>query len=93
MIDIVEHVHQYVPVKDGKIQYRVFFGGDQLTVERCRSAQNAKIQSTNLKERLQGLIPKVEDWHARMRFLQVNISEFNSLIILIIVGYLASTLQ
>lgn len=42
MIDIVGHVHQYVPMKDGKIQYRVFFGGDQLTVERCRLAQNAK---------------------------------------------------
>ena len=73
MIDIVGHVHQYVPMKDG-----VFFGGDQLTVERCRSAQNAKIQSVNPKDRLQGLIPKAENWHARVRFLQVNISEFKS---------------
>lgn len=39
-----------MPMKDGKIQYRVFFGGDQLTVERCRSTQNAKIQSVNPKD-------------------------------------------
>ena len=37
-------------MKDEKIQCRVFFGGDQLTVERCRSAQNAKIQSINPKK-------------------------------------------
>ena len=72
MIDIVKHIHQYVPIKEGKVKYRVFLGGDQLTAERARSAQRAKIQSPTFERQLQGLIPKVEDCHARVRFFKVH---------------------
>ena len=46
MIDILDYAHQYVPsTEDGKVLERIFFGGDQLTVERATHAQDARLQS------------------------------------------------
>lgn len=50
---------------------RVLLGGDQLTVERARSAQAVRSQSETSLLRLEGLHPKVEDWHALVNFYQV----------------------
>ena len=73
MIDILEHFHQYVPsTEDGRVLERILFGGDQLTVERATHAQSARLQSKEQLKKLQGVIPKSEDWHARVVFHQVN---------------------
>ena len=60
MIDIMTHIHQYVPcyvheeerdiqgemVKVAKESvYPILFGGDQLTASRARSAKKAKVNS------------------------------------------------
>ena len=50
----------------------VFFGGDQLTKERAGGALDARLQASDPLSRLDGVIPKVEDWHALVCFYQVN---------------------
>ena len=50
----------------------VFIGGNQLTCEWIRGAKKAQVQSTTYKERLEGIIEKVEDWHALQAHYQVG---------------------
>ncbi|XP_023931305.1 uncharacterized protein LOC106164375 [Lingula anatina] len=67
MVEILQDLHQrYVPLnEDGKeIREQIFFGGDQLTEERARNAQKARLDSDTLLEMLMGVLPKNEDWHA-----------------------------
>ena len=71
MVDIMAHLHKYVPKNAAGKFYPIIFGGDQLTKERATGAQDAKLQSTEQHEKLKGLIPVVEDWHAWMTFYQV----------------------
>ena len=42
----------------------MFFGGDQFTEERARNVQLARSDGTRTEERLDGVWPKNEDWHA-----------------------------
>ncbi|KAM7437342.1 hypothetical protein ABFA07_012980 [Porites harrisoni] len=42
----------------------VIFGGDQLTEERARNVQLARSDSADTLERLQGVWPENEEWHA-----------------------------
>ena len=72
MIDILTHIHKYVPRDQRGKCMPVFFGGDQLTRERATGAQDAKLQSEDQVHRLQGVIPKVEDWHTLVIFYQVS---------------------
>ncbi|CAC5358080.1 unnamed protein product [Mytilus coruscus] len=62
---------KYVPLKDnGEVIDEVFFGGDRLTDERIQSAQQAMSNGDTPKEKLQGFISKIEDWHRMMNFLE-----------------------
>lgn len=45
--------------------------GDQLTVERARAAQRARVASDTNEDALNGLEPAAADWHAEANFLQV----------------------
>lgn len=84
MIEILENLQSlYVPVQpknnigdddlhNNSIQDRLFFGGDQLTEERSRNAQMARSDGVDDVERLEGLMPKVEDWHASRIVYQVS---------------------
>ena len=89
MIDILKHVQRYVPVKDvqrelsvpgeEKIvvndqQYLTIpVGGDQLSVARARGAQLIRSNSECSKEKLEGMLPVAEDWHAKLCLLEVII--------------------
>ena len=74
MVDILDHLQSlYVPMTEkqtecGAIEKvpveTVFFGGDQLTEERARNVQLARSDGTCTEERLDGVWPKNEDWHA-----------------------------
>ena len=44
----------------------VLIGGDQLTVARVRGSQDALLNSESGMQRVQGLIPVIEDWHTKM---------------------------
>ena len=46
-------------------------GGDQLTVVRIRSTQALRDTLDSATERYEGLIPVIEDWHAKVILLQV----------------------
>ena len=50
----------------------MFFGGDQLSEERANNARDARTDGDNEFERLEGVIPKVEDWHASRIMYQVK---------------------
>ena len=52
--------------------YPLLFGGDQLTVKNARSAKAAMAGTETSVDRLEGLIPVSEDWHARLCLLTVS---------------------
>ena len=84
---IMEYLHKYVPtlmkeqsviLPDGEVMksnttdmWEILFGGDQLTVARCRGATGIRSSHLTSLTRLEGLIPTVEDWHCRMTLLKV----------------------
>lgn len=73
MIDIVQHLQQYVPRrKDGKL-IPILLGGDALSVERGEGANRARLDAINQLDRLEGFVWKSEDWHGHVISLQVNI--------------------
>ena len=55
--------------------YRLLFGGDQLTAKRARGGVCIRNNSTNSADRLEGLLPVAEDWHAKVPFLEVRCTE------------------
>ena len=73
MIDIMAHIHKYVPRKANGEIIPIFFGGDQLKRERASGAQDARLQASDRAIRMQGVKPKIEDWHALVTFYQVCI--------------------
>ena len=52
----------------------VIFGGDQLTEERARNVQLASSDSADTLERLQGVWPENEDWHATRIAYKVSVT-------------------
>ena len=88
MIAIMEHLQQYVPLETesstiniegiGEKEvyadhfYSVLFGGDLLTAKRARGSQHIRSNSLRGKERLEGLKPVIEDWHAKVCLLGVS---------------------
>lgn len=88
MVDIVTHLHQYVPcvmymrkhtLSSGETVeeetasiHRLLLGGDQLTAARIRSAKKVKMNSESPVKRLEGIISTAEDWHTKTNFLGVR---------------------
>ena len=54
--------------------FKILFGGDQLTVARMRGTQALRSTEETAMLRLDGILPVVEDWQARMTFLKVGVS-------------------
>ena len=89
MIAIMEHLQQYVPLETetstiniegvGEKEvhadrfHHVLFGGDLLTAKRARGSQHVRSNSLRGKERLEGMKPVVEDWHAKVCLLGVSL--------------------
>lgn len=68
-----ELTEKYVPLRNGEVFEAVFLGGDRLTDERVQSAQTAMSNADSLKDKLEGFISKIEDFHRLMNFLDVKI--------------------
>ena len=49
----------------------VYVGGDQMTAARVRGSQRIRSNSDTDIDRLEGVTGAVEDWHAKVVFLQV----------------------
>lgn len=52
--------------------HQILLGGDQLTAVRALSAQAVRQNSESGHTKLQGFEPTVEDWHAKMCFMEVG---------------------
>lgn len=50
----------------------ILFGGDQLTVARVRGTQALRATEDKVVDRLEGVVPIVADWHARMTLMIVR---------------------
>ncbi len=88
MVDAMRLLHEYVPtlttketmeIPDEEVFevevdhfHHILFGGDQLTVARGRGAQQIRANSETKTEQLRGLVPVVEDWHARVTLMSVS---------------------
>ncbi|XP_019858884.1 PREDICTED: uncharacterized protein LOC109587103 isoform X2 [Amphimedon queenslandica] len=78
MCAIMDELHKYVPkvlkhqgsTKEEDRLYQVLAGGDQVTVVRARSAIGIRRTHDTNTEKLKGIVPVVEDWHARLTLLQ-----------------------
>lgn len=53
------------------LQHKILLGGDQLTVARVRGAQTAMCNGIDAVKRLEGFIPVIQDWHAKVVLLEV----------------------
>ena len=88
MVEIMTHLHQYIPsvsscqerrISSGEVVkeesasfYPILVGGDQLTAARARSAIKGKMNGHTHSQTLSGMIPVTEDWHAKANFLGVS---------------------
>ena len=80
MCHIVGDLSKYVPsVNDSEEEpsaattsvVQLLFFGDQLTVERARGAMVLRSFHEEAVDRLEGFVPAVADWHARMTLVKV----------------------
>ena len=80
MIKILQYLQRYIPTKDipsqhessfDVLQHALLLGGDQLTVARIRGAQIAMCNGSNAVKSLEGFIPVIQDWHAKVVLLEV----------------------
>ena len=60
---------------------KIPFGGDLLTEERAINIQKAFLDGDNSFERLEGLPPKFEDWHAKKNTVRGNLVKNKSFIL------------
>lgn len=88
MVDIVSHLHQYIPKKSYTEEkllstgefveleqtsfHRILLGGDQLTAARVRGAQASKQNAETPSKKLKGVVAAVEDWHTKANFMGVS---------------------
>ena len=85
MVDICQFLHKYVPGHDSDEEHstteptKVLSGGDYLPFERHKSAQSSMANGLTPSTRLQGLIPKMEEFHNQAELLKVFFSNTLSL--------------
>ena len=93
MVLIMEHLQNYVPLvsTEERVPCRdpqevtvhvdnfhyTLFGGDQLTVARARGSQRVRSNSERPRDRLEGLQPVCEDWHAKSVLLEVGVHNYD----------------
>ena len=87
MLQIMDNLHNYVPVKSTdeeidisgsklivkrEVLHQILCGGDQLTVSRLRGCQLIRMNSVSESTKLSGLLPVAEDWHTKVILLEVT---------------------
>ena len=87
MTDIVTYSHKYVPGHNENCPestpVKVLSGGNYLTFERHKEAQSAMQDARTPSSRLEGLIPKIEDFHTQMEWMEVIINFLSTPIFLL----------
>ena len=82
---ILHHFMKYIPtltregempLPDGNVftfdDTKILFGGDQLTAAMMRGTQALLGFTTTPTDRLEGVLPVLEDWHSRMALVDVS---------------------
>lgn len=88
MVDILNNLHQYVPSSSTTFEddipghdsetiklycfHKILCFGDQLTVEQIRGVKAVRSNSEDGLYQLQGFVPAISDWHAKVSFLGVS---------------------
>jgi len=87
MTEILDDLNKYVPINqatdvidingrsfnvDKSVVSRRLIFGDQLTVARVRGASVLRSTHLTADQTLQGFVPVVADWHARLCLVTVN---------------------
>lgn len=89
MCHILSDLSKYVPSVSAEEELgnsstsnviQLLFFGDQLTVERARGAKILRSFHEGAISRLEGFVPAVADWHARMTLVKVS-NEFKQIIV------------
>ena len=91
MCKAMDKLHEYVPTKhvvvertlvSGEMKMmedhamcKTLIGGDQLTVVRVRGSAAARVDHQTKKDRLEGFVPIIEDWHAKQCLMKVVLME------------------
>ena len=90
MCKAMDLLHEYVPTKHVTIERTLVSGevkrkedhtlckiliGDQLTVARTCGSATTHVDHHTRKDRLEGFIPVVEDWHAKQCLLKVSVNK------------------
>ena len=86
VIEIMEALHQHVPIIDGK-PIPVLCCGDGLSIERMTEAHHTRVTHTTPEERLEGLVEAPQDFHKEMLLLQVYQMLFTSITIHVITSH------
>ena len=84
MVEIMDTLEQYVPKTSMDVTFSnlthtqdyvlpILLGGDQLTCARARGCKRARMNGNSCTERLDGLVPCCEDWHAKVLLLSVSL--------------------
>ena len=78
MTDIVDFIHKFVPGHDDsedwtQVPLKTLSGGDYLTFERHRQAQSSKRNGRTPSKRMEGLVPKMEEFHNQGEVLKVKL--------------------
>ena len=73
MVDILEWLHKYVAghSDSNETPVKVLNGGDYLSFERYQGAQSSMQDARTPSARLEGFIPKFEDFHDQAEWLKV----------------------
>lgn len=85
MTTILHHMQKYVPCMTIQKTWdmepfeqtdykfvRTLVGGDQLSAAHARNCVRVQENSENNFDKLSGLLPVVEDWHAKVCFMEVS---------------------
>lgn len=67
-----------------------YVGGDQLTAARGRGSKRIRSNSTRGKDRLEGLEPIIEDWHAKVCLLGVSYNLLQSYCMMLVYSILSA---
>ena len=52
--------------------HSILLGGDQVSQARARSALKTKANGEKPSQRLEGIIPTIEDWHTKLTLFEVR---------------------
>jgi hypothetical protein len=72
MINVLRHLHTYIPKTSNGCYNKTGIVRDQLTVECAVNCQLSVTNGFTPDDRLEGMHVEIADWHAEMNFLGVS---------------------